>query len=267
MSFSYKIGEIAALLSVSRETLRFYEKRGLLRPEKSPQNSYRSYSLSDLYRLADIIFYRQLDLSLDDIHYMLTNADLEAIMTILSEKQTALTQKIAQEKLQLKKLEAISQQIQQIPELLGQYRCVSFPPSYILLDNQPANDTLLNSFAITSQQRLEMSESLRLLSYDGKHWHSNDEWIVILRCQWAEESGLADAMTMLPIFSFEHCWQTIVCLKSEQELLSDAAESFAASLAQQGTALAATMYSNYLCSSTEGGELIDYYFLYAPEII
>ena len=93
MSFSYKIGEIAALLSVSRETLRFYEKRGLLRPEKSPQNSYRSYSLSDLYRLSDIIFYRQLDLSLDDIHYMLTNADLEAIMTILSEKQTALTQK------------------------------------------------------------------------------------------------------------------------------------------------------------------------------
>ena len=61
MSFQYKIGEISALLGISPETLRFYEKRGLLHPEKSPQNGYRSYSLSDLYRLLDIIFYRRLD--------------------------------------------------------------------------------------------------------------------------------------------------------------------------------------------------------------
>ncbi len=37
-----KIGELAALSNVSRDTLRFYEKRGLIRPFRG-HNGYRDY--------------------------------------------------------------------------------------------------------------------------------------------------------------------------------------------------------------------------------
>lgn len=37
-----RIGQLSALTGLSRDALRFYEKRGLLRPQRSP-NGYRSY--------------------------------------------------------------------------------------------------------------------------------------------------------------------------------------------------------------------------------
>lgn len=169
MSFQYKIGEISALLGISPETLRFYEKRGLLQPEKSPHNGYRSYSQNDLYRLLDIIFYRRLDLGLDDIRHLLTTDDLTAITQLLAEQQEALEQKIALETLTLKKLETVRRSWQQIPKLLGRFVCQALPPAYILLENQPAGDTL-QRFSILSQEHLELSQFLEPLVLCADHW-------------------------------------------------------------------------------------------------
>ena len=53
----YQIGEIAGLLGMSRDTLRYYEKRGLLSAQKD-HNGYRYYTKQDIYRL--VIFYQEL---------------------------------------------------------------------------------------------------------------------------------------------------------------------------------------------------------------
>ena len=46
----YKIGEIAALYSVSPDSLRYYEEIGLLTPRRDA-NGYRMYSIEDIWRL------------------------------------------------------------------------------------------------------------------------------------------------------------------------------------------------------------------------
>ena len=46
----YKIGEIAALYSVSSDSLRYYEEIGLLTPRRDV-NGYRMYSIEDIWRL------------------------------------------------------------------------------------------------------------------------------------------------------------------------------------------------------------------------
>lgn len=264
MPFQYKIGEISALLGISPETLRFYEKRGLLHPDKSAQNGYRSYSLRDLYRLLDIIFYRRLDLGLEEIRHLLTIDDFTAITTLLAEKQIALEQKIAQETLTLKKLVAVRQSWQQIPDLLGKCRLSSFSPAYVLSDQQPDNNTLLQSFSITSQKHLELSKSLKPLTLCDGSWQSTERWIVVLDCALADELGLAASMANLPKLSFERCWQTAVRLQSGVEPLVEAAGQFYNQLLNQGVQPGSLLYSDYLCSSNEAGVLTDYYFLYAP---
>ena len=40
----YKVGEIAKFYGVSVDTVRFYDRKGVLRPEKKTDNNYRSYN-------------------------------------------------------------------------------------------------------------------------------------------------------------------------------------------------------------------------------
>ena len=66
MGREYSIGEVAELLNVTRDTLRFYEKKKLIVPRKAA-NGYRYYSGEDIQLLLDLIFLRKLQCSILDI--------------------------------------------------------------------------------------------------------------------------------------------------------------------------------------------------------
>ncbi len=62
-----KIGELAQASGVSADTLRYYEKQGLLDPPKRADNGYRSYGASHLERVQFIRSAQGLGFSLAQI--------------------------------------------------------------------------------------------------------------------------------------------------------------------------------------------------------
>lgn len=62
----YLIGDVANLMGISRDTLRHYEKRGLLTARKAA-NGYRYYTEADISRFISILYQRKMDIGLDDI--------------------------------------------------------------------------------------------------------------------------------------------------------------------------------------------------------
>jgi DNA-binding transcriptional MerR regulator len=67
----YSVGEAARLAGVTVRTLHHYGEIGLLVPAGRSAAGYRQYSDADLDRLARILYYRELDFSLEDIATML----------------------------------------------------------------------------------------------------------------------------------------------------------------------------------------------------
>ncbi len=67
------IKEVEQYLEVPRATVRFYEKEGLICPERSG-NGYRDYSEADVEKLRKIIVFRKLGMSLPDIEDVLDGA-------------------------------------------------------------------------------------------------------------------------------------------------------------------------------------------------
>ncbi len=63
----YTVHEVAKLSGVTIKTLYHYQKVGLLEPESIAENGYRYYGDQELERLQQILFYRELDLSLEKI--------------------------------------------------------------------------------------------------------------------------------------------------------------------------------------------------------
>lgn len=64
---TFHISEIARFFGLPASTLRYWEQAGVLTTHKNPDNHYREYTVSDLMTLSDLIFHKNLGLSLQQI--------------------------------------------------------------------------------------------------------------------------------------------------------------------------------------------------------
>ncbi|RTR31336.1 Zn(2+)-responsive transcriptional regulator [Shewanella atlantica] len=68
----YRIGELAKLCEVKADTLRFYEKHGLLAPSSRSDSGYRLYNESDAERLRFILRAKAVGFTLAEITELLS---------------------------------------------------------------------------------------------------------------------------------------------------------------------------------------------------
>ena len=66
-----KIGQAAQLTGLTISNIRFYERKGLLEPERNDQSKYRNYSEQDIRRLKQIILYRKMNMPIENIDFYL----------------------------------------------------------------------------------------------------------------------------------------------------------------------------------------------------
>jgi len=74
---SYTVKQLADLSGVSVRTLHHYDEIDLLKPASVGLNGYRYYGREELLRLQQILFHRELDLSLDEIRQVLDTPDFD----------------------------------------------------------------------------------------------------------------------------------------------------------------------------------------------
>jgi MerR family transcriptional regulator, thiopeptide resistance regulator len=70
----YSITRLASAFALSRSTLLYYHRIGLLAPSARTRSNYRQYSETDRERLESICLYRRAGLSLEDIQTLLSAA-------------------------------------------------------------------------------------------------------------------------------------------------------------------------------------------------
>ncbi len=90
---TYTVKQLAKLAGVSARTLHYYDEIGLLKPETVGENGYRYYSRTDLLRLQQILFYKELDFSLQEIGEMLEQPGFD-LREALESHRLALRQRV-----------------------------------------------------------------------------------------------------------------------------------------------------------------------------
>lgn len=88
----YTIKKISELAGISSRTLRFYDEIKLLKPARINSSGYRIYAQNEVDRLQQILVYRKLGLSLEDIKAIMDNPDFDEIKTLRSHHQALLIQ-------------------------------------------------------------------------------------------------------------------------------------------------------------------------------
>ncbi len=84
----YKISDVAKMTNISTRTLRYYDEINLLKPSNTSENGYRMYLSEDLDKLQQILFYKNLGLSLIEINKIVNdnNFNLEESLNETLEK-------------------------------------------------------------------------------------------------------------------------------------------------------------------------------------
>ncbi len=93
------VGEVAQRFGITVRTLHHYDRIGLLTPARRTASGYRVYAPGDLTRLSQVIVYRRLGLSLDEIARLLAEGNevshlkrqRERVMSRLDEMRDLIT--------------------------------------------------------------------------------------------------------------------------------------------------------------------------------
>ena len=90
----FKIGEIANLFNIGIDSIRYYEKVGILKPKRDPNSNYRLYSLNDIRKITMIRELLSLNFSMEEIKDFENNKTISKTSYILEKELNIINEKI-----------------------------------------------------------------------------------------------------------------------------------------------------------------------------
>lgn len=144
----FSVGEAAKAVHTTSETLRHYDRIGLVKPSKKDEwTNYRYYTEQDIVRLHTVRALQVMDLPLQEIKKVLEYDDLERTVDFLAQAERKAEEKIAA--LQYSKLKILTAKAEYERKLNGQHKVhgaflKEYPERIILLSDTLETPTLDN---------------------------------------------------------------------------------------------------------------------------
>lgn len=144
----FSVGEAAKAAHTTSETLRHYDRIGLVKPSKKDEwTNYRYYTQQDIVRLNTIRALQLMDLPLKEIKKVLEYDDLEKIVDFLAQAEQKADEKIAALQYSKSKIQLAKSDYER--KLKGQQKFAStflkdYPERVILLSDTLETPTLDN---------------------------------------------------------------------------------------------------------------------------
>ena len=86
----YTVQKLGKLAGISTRTLRYYDEIGILKPARINSSGYRIYGQEEVDRLQQILFYRELGVSLTDIKNIINESSFEGFNALVEHRQKLL---------------------------------------------------------------------------------------------------------------------------------------------------------------------------------
>lgn len=158
MKYYYKISEISKLYNIGPDSLRYYERIGILNPKRD-KNQYRMYSLKDIYKLNLIRDLRSLNFSMAQIKDYLDHQTVENTLNVLCREDEFL-------KAQIRKLQEKQAAIKERIESLRYAR--SLPSGHMTVKTYPRRRCVQETAHITQDEEMDLHIQKLLARHEEK---------------------------------------------------------------------------------------------------
>ncbi|HJB08182.1 MAG TPA: MerR family transcriptional regulator [Candidatus Enterocloster faecavium] len=264
----YQIGDVAKIVGLSCDALRFYEKKGIIKARKK-ENGYRCYSQEDLYKLMYIVYHRKMNASLEEIDGILGKDVKEGllkdhVMHRLKEEEEELRRHYQA----IARLRLVAQDLDSIENSLGNFSFQNFPEGYVVDRCDSQEDGVKEWFRISAgESGLDMTYFYNVFSYSEEEGLSHKETQMIVYKKVADCLNLKEAGENLICRTTEkrpciYCVIRSEHVCPEKELVEQMRE-WAIS---QGDKPQETVYVNAMMTVFIGEKLNHYLEIYIPAL-
>lgn len=173
------ISELAKLKNISSETLRHYDRIGLLKPDFVAANGYRYYSVRQYERLGTILELKKIGMSLKEIQEYLNDRNFQKSVHILEDYQKKYERQIlemqALNEALLKKIDFL-RSLHDLPEMETVFE-MEFPIRYMVTFGEVCGDREKHALAFT---RLEnyVKDEIPIIASDRVGIFSDEKLLI-----------------------------------------------------------------------------------------
>lgn len=118
--------EIREKLGITRDTLRFYEQKGIIQPEVDPANGYRYYDDWQVNLLWDCKLYQSMGFSLTEIQQILASDELPTIQQRIKRRAEEVERELERKKMELEIMRQRVVDMERAPHELGSIKLSHF---------------------------------------------------------------------------------------------------------------------------------------------
>lgn len=186
----YKIGEVSKILGISTDLLRYYERKGVVKPEKSDGNDYRYYDAWDINFLLDCLWYKNMGFSIEQTARIVHIGGLDGLGEMLEDNEEKLAADIKRREMLLRRSREQRAELSAAAALLGQCE-IAESPEHLRFINRVEASYLLGR-ELEEQARcwlavMPLNRRCFVLSEGGKC-----SWGYSLGADYAAETGFAE---------------------------------------------------------------------------
>ncbi len=177
----YHTKDIFNHLGLTRETLRYYEEIGLIRPKRGQNSKYREFDLYDMSRLMSIDFYKKRGFSPIEIKTLLT-AEPEEYSGMIDHQIVNLQAQMDRLSKMQKRLRETQRFYQDFAESTGKFEIREFPPYYVaerfpsVASFSEYKDKVLRFLNLEDEDIL--SSMIRVLTFDETGYKGSEMYVV-----------------------------------------------------------------------------------------
>ena len=117
----FSIGQVSKLFEISKDTLRHYDKIGILKPEVNEANGYRYYYEEDLEKLGLILETKYLGIPLSEIKETIESESLIQYKSLVEKQEASIKKQIEELKIKQEHLQGAREKLDKIINFKNEY--------------------------------------------------------------------------------------------------------------------------------------------------
>jgi len=118
-AMNYKIGDVAGILGISTDLIRYYEEKGVVTPSKNPNNNYRYYDTWDINYLIDCLWYKNFGFGIEQIASMVSMSGYDSLLQQFQGKSEEIQESIRRQELLLERIKTYCERLTNTKSYLG----------------------------------------------------------------------------------------------------------------------------------------------------
>lgn len=196
----YTIGEVSSILNISRDMIRYYEKRGVLHSQRDECN-YRRYTTMDIFWLAEAVEYKSWGIEIGDIPGIRNEAFTEQTVRALDQRVDAVSAEVSYKKLYLERLRELRERTELCLANIGNFWVRRTPAYYVCHLVNGINDDYERITVTRGISAFHSNE--KILPFIDSGFYSKgrtQEWVWGVRTDVIEKLGepVPDGMRFMP---------------------------------------------------------------------